>query len=85
MKPSHEALRARFRTLQLEIEQVRAQAAPYRTAYDNKRNELANREREELGPLKSSMKEVEAPLYNLEQELASISRQLRGKTGDTNG
>jgi len=81
MKFNPEELRARFRTVQMEIAQMRALAAPHRSAYENKRNELMQRERDELDPLKAKMKEVEEPLYDLQQELAALSRALGGKTG----
>lgn len=75
-------MQARFRELTGEIEHIRGLAAPHRQAYEDKRNELMQRERDELYPLKQKMREIEQPLYDMQQEMAMISRALGGKTGE---
>lgn len=79
MKPDE--MRDRFAQLQTEIDHIRGLAAPVREAYDAKRNEIMRLEREELRPIVAKMQEIEAPLYDMQQELAMISRALNGRTG----
>jgi len=77
MSATKELLRARFSEVKAEIEAIQGRAAPMRAT----RDALVNKYRAEIRTLDSEIKEVEAPLFDLQQELAMIARSLKGKTG----
>lgn len=73
-----ETLRARFRELCAQRDSIRQKAQPIRDEYD-----VISQKRDlELNPLRIKLKEIETPLYNLDQEIATIARALGGKTGE---
>jgi hypothetical protein len=72
-----ETMRARFWALFREGEMIRASAAPKRADRDQK---IAEHERT-IAALNAEIKQIEAPLYDIEQERAVIARALGGKTG----
>jgi predicted nuclease with TOPRIM domain len=74
-------MRARFHEAAAELAALRERATPHRAAYEAKRNELMERERTELKPLEEAMKAAEAGAFELQQEIAMLSRALGGKTG----
>lgn len=86
---SPDALRVRFHALCDQRDAIRKEAAPIRAAYDAKRQEVAAKEQAEITPLVAKLKTIEAPLFDLDQEIAAVARALGGKTGErpvaTNG
>ena len=73
-----ETLRKRFHELCDQRDQIRQKAQPVRDEYDA----ISQKRDLELNPLRIKLKEIEAPLYNLDQEIATIARALGGKTGE---
>lgn len=81
VKPTPEAMRAEFQRLVTKRDALAAEAAPAREAYDAKRNEIAAREAAELTPLAEAVKAAEADLFQVNQDIAELSRWLKGRTG----
>ena len=69
-------LRARFHSATAEREKIAAAAAPLRAERDRISAELDTKVR----ALNAQLKEIEAPLFDLDNERAAISRALNGKT-----
>ncbi len=74
---SPETLRARFHAATAEREKIAATAAPVRAERDRISAELDTKVR----ALNAQLKVIEAPLFDLDNERAAISRALNGKTG----
>lgn len=71
-----EKMRARFAELRKELEKRQAKLAPLR----EKRDRLLAKQ-SEAGKLAVRIKEQQAPLAAIEEEMAVIARALNGKTG----
>lgn len=74
---SPEAMRAEFWSLDAQIKAIHAQTDPLREA----RDEQSRAADAALKILNDEINEIEAPLYELKQQQARISRFLEGKTG----
>jgi hypothetical protein len=72
-----DTMRARFRELTAKRSEIMAVSAPLRA----KRDEASAAYEAVARPLESQVREIEAPLYGIEQERAVIARALSGKTG----
>lgn len=72
-----DALRARFRELTGKSQAIRAVAVPLR----DRRDAMVADHEAKLAPIQREIREIEAPLYEIEQERAMIARALNGKTG----
>ena len=81
-KPSPEGMRAEFHRLCTIRDEIEAKAAPARAAHDAKRVELMELEQKELKPLQDAMFFAEKGLYEVKQDIAELSRWLKGKTGN---
>jgi hypothetical protein len=81
VKPTPEAMREEFHRLVAARDAVVAKSAPKRAAYDAKRAEISQIEEIELKPLAVAMKEAEAPLFELNRDIAQMSSWLKGVTG----
>lgn len=79
--PSDDDLRLEFHRLCAERDRIEEEAKPHRDAYDDKRAELMEMEKRELDPLVAKMQSAEDGLHDIKQELATISRALKGQTG----
>ena len=77
------ALRARFIEACAERDAIRAAAAPIRAERDLLQNDVDVVVAQQ-NVLADQFKAIEVPLYDLDNEIAAISRALRGKTGDPN-
>lgn len=73
-------MQARFHELGRQREAILAQSAPQRAALDATRAQIAALELQ-AAPLLAAISQVEAPLFDLDQERAIIARALGGKTG----
>jgi uncharacterized coiled-coil DUF342 family protein len=78
MKYNPEAMRARFAELQAQAEAIRAKSGPLREKRDALVNEAGEKER----ALNEKIAEAEAGLFEIDNEIALISRALGGKTGE---
>lgn len=79
--PSDDELRARFWELRAQKDALIAQAAPSRTAY----HVLREREQDiqvEQTKVAAVFKKIEAPFVEIDTEMATIVRLLKGKTGE---
>jgi uncharacterized coiled-coil DUF342 family protein len=79
MSNTHDLLRQRFHDACNERETMTEAIAPLRKRRDDmlaKAQLAANK----AVPLTQQIKEMEAPLYELHNEIATISRALNGKT-----
>lgn len=85
MDYNEDSMRARFHALCDQRDACRKEAQPFRDAYDAKRQEIVAKEKAELSPIISKLKEIEAPLFDLDQEIAIIARALKGLTGERVG
>lgn len=74
-------LRARFREACAERDAIRAQAKPYRDERDALQAD-ADRITAKQKALADQFKVIEAPLLDLDKEIATISRALGGKTAE---
>lgn len=72
-----ETMRRRFADLTKQAEKIRAETAPLRWKRDEALASIAQR----VTALETQIKALEAPLFDIEQERAIISRALNGKTG----
>lgn len=73
-------MQKRFHDLGAERERILALSAPQRASLDALRAQIAALELQ-AGPLLAAVKQVEAPLFAIDQERAIIARALGGKTG----
>lgn len=73
---SPETLRARFHELTAQHDEIRAKSDPLRA----KRDALSQKHALEEKALNDRIKEVEAGLFEIEQERAALARALGGKT-----
>lgn len=80
--PSEAEMRAEFHRLKAEAEKIMERAKPHRDAYDKARQDLAEQERRVLEPLVRTMTAAEAGLHDIQQQMAQITRLLKGQTGD---
>lgn len=71
------SLRARFHVLRPMRDAIRAQSAPLR----QERDAIEAEARAKIAPIDARIKELEAPLEAIKQEMAIIVRALDGKTG----
>jgi hypothetical protein len=79
MPITHDLLRARFTEACNEREVITAKIAPLRERYDGilaKAHAVAAK----ADPVIAQIKQLESPLYELNNEIATISRVLGGKT-----
>lgn len=72
------ALRARFAILAADRAAIIAASTPLR----EERDEIARDAAERIAPLDDQIRDVEAGLFELDQEAALISRALGGRTGN---
>jgi len=72
-----DALRARFRELTEKSQAIRAVSVPLR----ERRDAMVADHEAKMAPLQREIREIEAPLFDVEQERAMIARALNGKTG----
>lgn len=82
LMPSDDELRAEFHRLCAERDRIEAESSPHREAYNAKRAEFMQMEKLELDPLVAQMKLSEDGLHDIKQDIAAISRTLKGKVGD---
>ena len=79
MPTTHDLLRARFTEACAERDAIAAQVAPLRERRDAimaKAQAVAAK----ADPVTAQIKELEAPLFDLHNEIATISRALGGRT-----
>lgn len=73
-------MQARFHELGRKRDAVLAQSAPARAQRDALQRQVSEIERQ-IAPLTATIKQIEADLFNCDQERAIIARALGGKTG----
>lgn len=74
-------LAARFHELGRKKAELQAAAAPTRAQYETMRAEqCAIMDR--MKPIQAKLRELEAPIYDIDVERAQISRALGGRTGE---
>lgn len=81
---SEDTMRKRFWDLMAERDRVLAQSAGPRSQREALQAEIAERERA-IKPLTETIREIEKPLYDIDQERAMLARALGGKTGPRPG
>ena len=81
VKPNPEEMREEFHNLVARRDAQMALAGPKRAAYEAKRNEIMKIEQNELKPLEEAMRRAEDPLFQLNNDIAEMSRWLKGRTG----
>lgn len=74
-------MRQRFHALGRQRQEIIARAAPVRERYEVKAAAI-EAAKTEARPLLDELKAIEAPLYDIEQERATISRALGHRTGE---
>jgi septal ring factor EnvC (AmiA/AmiB activator) len=79
---SPDALRARFHDLTAEKAALEKEIAPLQKRRDGLAAKMATIE-EDIRPVNEQLKEARAPLYQIDNELAMLTRALGGQTGDT--
>jgi hypothetical protein len=79
-----ETLRARFWELMAQKEAIEAEAKPLRDEYEQK-SQRASALLAEAKLIADQFKVIEAPAFDIAQELATIARALKGKTGERPG
>lgn len=72
-----DTMRARFRELAAKRAEILAVSAPLRA----KRDEATAVYEAVVRPIEAQVKQIEAPLFAIDQERAVIARALSGKTG----
>ena len=72
-----DTMRARFHELTVKRADVLAVSAPLRA----KRDEATAAYEAVVRPIEAQVRQIEAPLYGIDQERAVIARALGGKTG----
>lgn len=80
MQFSHDSMRQRFHEAGAEKDAILSQSAPLRAQEDQIRSQIDVLRNQLLG-IVAQRKNVEAPIYDLDQERAVIARSLGGKTG----
>lgn len=78
---TEDLLRARFKELVVQRDAIRAEAEPHRTERDRLQGEidpLVDKQRN----LADVFKEIEKPLFDIDNEIGTISRALKGNTAD---
>ncbi len=75
-----DALRARFHELRAEINAIEAKSAPLRQEHDR----VAQTMEAKCKDIAVKYKEIEAPLFDMKNELGMLARALSGKTGHQN-
>jgi len=70
-------MQQRFHELTTQINAIREKSAPLR----EERDWLVNSNVGRIQELERMYKELEAPLFDMEQERAALARALKGKTG----
>lgn len=73
----HATMQKRFWELTRKREEIAAQAGPLRA----ERDALIAKHTAEVQPLEAKIKQVEAPLFDIDRERGLIARALGGKTG----
>ena len=80
MTDTYQMLRQRFSELCAERDAILAQSVPLR----ERRDEIlakAAAAAAKADPVTAQIKDIEAPLFGLNNEIATISRALKGETG----
>lgn len=75
-----EEMQRRFHELSDRRDQIEADAAPHRAQRDALQQQVASIERQ-IAPLTARIKQIEAPLYDLDNERGALVRALKGNTG----
>lgn len=73
-----ENMRKRFHDLRKSAENIEMKARPYRDEYDRVSQEAEAK----LKTLAGKFKEIEAPLFDIKNEMGMLARALNGKTGE---
>jgi len=71
------AMRARFHELRAQIKDIESKSAPFRQEHDR----VAQTMEAKCKELAAKFKAIEAPLFDLKNEMGMIARALGGKTG----
>ena len=79
---SPEQMRQAFHQAKMKHDTLRAEVQPLRDEYDAMSQEMDRLRREKLEPLRAKLKEKEAPILDLQKEMALLARALNGKTGE---
>lgn len=74
--PTPSEMRVRFHELRAEIEAIEAKNQPLRDKYDKMNQDFAAK----IEPIKAQLKEAEAPLFDMKNELGAICRALGWQT-----
>ena len=75
------AMRARFHELGKQKQAIHEQAAPHRKAYEQSRAQIdALRDLAETHAAQA--RQIEAPLFDIDQERGNLALALNGKTGE---
>lgn len=75
-----EEMRAKFHTLGRQREEIAAKAAPVRAKYDVLRDQECKL-RDQMKPVIAELRQIEEPLFGIDNERAMLARALNGKTG----
>jgi len=81
---TEDTMRKRFWDLAAERERILAMSAGARSQREALQTEIAQREKA-MEPLNASIREIERPLYDIDQERAMLARALGGRTGPKSG
>lgn len=81
---SDQALRVEFHRLIEEGDAVRAMSKDLREQQGKLASQIAAIE-EEKRPIDAQIREIEAPLFDIEQQRSKLVRALKGRTGNADG
>lgn len=78
---TQDEMRAKFHALGRQRIEILAKSTQVRAEYDQLRDQECKL-REQMRPVSDKLRELEAPLFDIDNERGMISRALNGKTGE---
>ena len=81
MSTFKDEMRARFHAAQARQAEIEEAAAPLRTKYEKIRADITKIETEKLAPIAEELREIEAELFEVKNEIGGCVRFLRDGTG----